>query len=105
MKFNEQQILHLAVWAKVAAHKHGYLYKKSGKKNTLPDHAAVRWQKRWCVVYFNMFFYFENHNALKPQGVVFLEGAKSEVVQTADKDMVSLNVFFKQALICIDLIM
>lgn len=92
MKFNEQQILHLAVWAKVAAHKHGYLYKKSGKKNTLPDHAAVRWQKRWCVVYFNMFFYFENHNALKPQGVVFLEGAKSEVVQTADKDMFCFTI-------------
>jgi PH domain. len=81
MKINEQQILHIALLAKSAAKKLGYLEKKSGKKL---DQSTVRWQKRWCVIYYNFMFYYETEASVKPQGVIFLEGTEVDVSEVTD---------------------
>ena len=88
MKVNEQQLLHIALLAKSAATKSGYLEKKSGKKL---DHHTVRWQKRWCVIYYNFMFYYETKTSVKPQGVIFLEGI--EVDSSEITDLVSIKTF------------
>ena len=88
MKINESHLLHLSLQAKQSGRKFGYLSKKSGKRNTLPDHTTVRWQIRWCAIYCNIFFYFENEHSVKPQGIIFLEDFYCEETDSFDKNLV-----------------
>ena len=72
MRIIEDQFHVLASKAKCRATKCGYLYKKSGKKAA--DAQAVRLQKRWYVLYYNLLFYYESETSPKPLGVIIVEG-------------------------------
>ena len=93
LKVNELQILHLAYLAKSFSKKCGFLEKKSGKRVT--DQSAVRWQKRWCALYYNFLFYYETESSAKPQGVIFLDGVhieKNHITDLVRQNI--LNLFF-----------
>ena len=82
VKVNELQILHLAVLAKNFPTKCGYLEKKSGKK--VVDQTSVRWQRRWCAVYYNFMFYYETESSPKPQGVILLDGVRTDELEVTE---------------------
>ena len=95
VRFNELQFYHLAAVAKSRPIKCGYLYKKSGKKTT-SEIPGIRWQKRWCALYYNLLFYYEFDTSDKPQGFVLLEGAECLKVCSYDRNLVrSVCIIFK----------
>ena len=78
----ELQLFYLSLQAKKRPLKHGYLFKRTSKKSS--SHDAVRWQRRWCAVYRNMFFYYEHADSAKPQGIIFLEDVYSSHMDAGD---------------------
>ncbi len=72
MRFNEDQFNFLASKARDHAFKRGYLYKKSGKKQT-SETQGVRLQRRWYALHYNLLFYYENESSSKALGVILIE--------------------------------
>nr|CAB3264827.1 sesquipedalian-2 [Phallusia mammillata] len=75
MKINDK---HLANYAssKELPDKEGWLWKK-GEVNT-------SYQKRWCVLRGNLFFYFEKRQDKEPIGVIVLENCSVQLAEGGD---------------------
>ncbi|KAM3958384.1 LOW QUALITY PROTEIN: ras-specific guanine nucleotide-releasing factor 1 [Aphomia sociella] len=72
IRINEGQLVALSERAQFDHAQAGFLSKKSSDGN--------RWQQRWCILYQNLFFYYESDNITRPIGVVLLEGSYCERV-------------------------
>ena len=76
MKINERTLVHIAQSAENPVDHSGWLLKFSDDKKTF--------QKRWCVLKENIFFYYENKNDKEPIGAIILEGYRVEIVENSD---------------------
>ena len=95
MRLNEDQFNILAIKAKEKFVRRGYLYKKAGKKQAT-DSQAIRLQKRWYVLYYNLLFYYEHDTSPKALGVIMVEGCvcrKSPDTKVVSNFLVSLRSF------------
>ena len=98
IRIHDQQLLFLAERARqeVAKSKNGqYCYAGNMSKRNLGEN---KWTQRWFLLHQNLLFYFENIQASRPLGVLFLEGSYCERVilssprhSTKDKDIVPDN--------------
>lgn len=52
------------------------------------DHSffGSEWQKRWCVIHKNIFFYFGNEKDKQQKGAFYINGYKAELVTNVRKD-------------------
>ena len=91
MRFNEDQFNFLALKAKESAVRRGYLYKSTGKKQSL-EIQTDRLQKRWYALHYNLLFYYENQWSSKALGVILIE--KSLCRRLPDTTVVCLLYFF-----------
>ncbi|XP_033120543.1 ras-specific guanine nucleotide-releasing factor 1-like isoform X1 [Anneissia japonica] len=70
IRLDETQVLNLATKAKTDNSICGYLQKKSSD--------GQKWKIRWCALYQNLLFYYENDTAVRPIGVLLIEGCYCE---------------------------
>jgi len=70
IRVNEAQLLYLASKAKLDCTLSGLLWKRRDDTG--------KWQLRWCALYQNLLFYYENDSCAKPSGVALLEGSYCE---------------------------
>ena len=72
LRMNDLQLLALSEKALTDNGLKGYLYKRTSDSG--------KWQCRFFVVFQNLLFYFESETAVKPSGLIFLEGSYIEKV-------------------------
>lgn len=92
-KVNEDNLLNLAIKARLENRECGYLSRRGGQDQSSSPN---KWQLKWFVLYQNLLFYYDNVNASKPQGVYFLEScyaSRSPAKNSKDGEkLVSLQV-------------
>ncbi|XP_041465330.1 ras-specific guanine nucleotide-releasing factor 2-like isoform X3 [Lytechinus variegatus] len=74
IRLDDSQLLMLAGRAKTDFTIAGNLQKKSSDTG--------KWKQRWCALYENLLFYFENETTSRPLGLIFVEGCYSEHIVT-----------------------
>lgn len=92
IRLDDSQLLMLAGRAKTDFTIAGNLQKKSSDTG--------KWKQRWCALYENLLFYFENETTSRPLGLIFVEGCYSEHIVTPrssvkDEKQVSPNLHLK----------
>lgn len=73
MKINEKTLIHVANASHLASDHEGYLYKR-GEVNR-------SFQKRWCCLKGNLFYYHTNRGDREPLGCIILEGCRIELAE------------------------
>lgn len=76
MKINERTLVHIAQSSENPVDQIGWLFKLSEDKKTF--------QRRWCVLKENIFFYFESKNDKEPLGAIILEGFRVEIKENSE---------------------
>ncbi|OWA52235.1 Ras-specific guanine nucleotide-releasing factor 2 [Hypsibius exemplaris] len=79
IRIHDQQLLFLAERARqevVKSKTVGQCYAGTMSKRSGDN----KWQQRWFLLHQNLLFYFENSHAVRPHGVIFLEGSYCERV-------------------------
>ncbi|RWS29640.1 sesquipedalian-1-like protein [Leptotrombidium deliense] len=84
MKINEKTLIKYAVCNK-DVDKEGFLFKR-GEINK-------SFQKRWCVLKGNIFYYFEKRGDKEPIGCIVLEGSRIEVAED-ETELFAFNILF-----------
>ena len=85
MKINERTLIHVANSNNVPIDKQGWLYKR-GEINR-------SFQKRWCVLKGNNFYYFDKKGDREPIGVIILEGCRIELAEN-ELELFSFKILF-----------
>ena len=73
MKINERTLVQVVHSSQTPIDRSGWLYKR-GEVNK-------SFQKRWCVLKGNLFYYFEKKTDREPIGVIILEGCRLELAE------------------------
>lgn len=88
-RFSEVHLAYLASRARADPKLSGEFFVKDG------EHSALKWQKRWIVLYQNFLFNFENPTCFKPLGVIFLEHSTVDLLSlTKLKDLQNQVVIY-----------
>ena len=66
VRISEEQLNHLVSLAK-------HDYSISGRVFMKNHENAGKWMQRWCALYQNFLFYFENEDSSKLAGAIYLE--------------------------------
>ncbi|KAI1285664.1 Sesquipedalian-1 [Halotydeus destructor] len=85
MKVNEKSLAKLATSSSRQPDLQGYLYKRGSVNKSF--------QKRWCVLKGNIFYYFEKKSDKEPLGCIVLEGCRLEVAD-AETELYSFIIAF-----------
>ncbi|XP_054167973.1 sesquipedalian-1-like [Oppia nitens] len=85
MKINERTLVQAVHSRQTPIDRCGWLYKR-GEVNK-------SFQKRWCVLKGNLFYYFEKKTSSEPIGVIILEGCRIEVAEH-ETEMFAFNIDF-----------
>lgn len=88
MKINEKTLIRYATSSTTPTDMQGDLYKR-GEVNR-------SFQKRWCVLKGNLFYYFEKKVDREPIGCIILEGCRIELAE-GETDLHSFNIVFSGA--------
>lgn len=76
MKINERTLIHIAQSPENPIDQSGWLLKLNDDKKT--------YQKCWCVLKENIFFYYETKVDKEPTGAIILEGYRVEIVERSN---------------------
>lgn len=87
MKINEKILIKYANSTNHEVDKEGWLLKKSESKN--------EFQKRYCILKGNLFYYFERPSSDPPLGCIILEGCRIELEEDNDRqNLFSFRIAF-----------
>lgn len=73
MKINERTLVQVVHSSQTPADMSGWLFKRGEVNRTF--------QKRWCVLKGNLFYYFDKKTDREPIGVIILEGCRLELAE------------------------
>jgi len=85
MKINEKTLIKVSTNSAISPDMEGFLLKK-GDSNKV-------FQKRWCILKGNMFFYFDKKTDKEPLGCILLEGSRIELADS-EMDHFSFKIVF-----------
>jgi hypothetical protein len=73
MKINERTLVQVVNSSQTPVDRSGWLYKRGAINRSF--------QKRWCVLKGNLFYYFDKKTDREPIGVIILEGCRIELAE------------------------
>lgn len=85
MKINERTLVQVVNSSQTATDRKGWLFKRGEINRTF--------QKRWCVLKGNLFYYFDKKTDREPIGVIILEGCRIELAEN-ETELFAFKIVF-----------